>query len=159
MMYGLLAIVLGVLAALSGFGYMRYEQKEDWRDATDRLLTIPESNRLIVFVPSAEEIVFDYYAQKSPAMNQSIARMALPASYHEWFPSPKSKIKPDRNDINPLKLAVESKKYSEIDLVLSRGRLVTPYVAVSKYLNQVFIRQEEQQFYGVKIIRFLEPVP
>lgn len=158
LVYGFLAIVLGVLTALSGFGYLRYEQKEDWRDATDKLLTIPESNRLILFVPSAEEIVFDYYAQRSPAMNPSVTRMALPVSYRDWYPTPKLKIKPDRNDINPLKLAVESRKYSEIDLVLSGGRLFPPYDAVLNYLNPIFTRQEEQQFYGVKVIRFLQPL-
>jgi uncharacterized membrane protein len=157
MLYGFLATVLGVLTALSGFGYMRYQRKEDWRDATSSLLRIPESNRLIVFVPSGEEILFDYYAQRSRAMNPGVAKMALPTSYRDGFPPPKARIIADASDIDPLKLAVESRKYSEIDLVLSQGRRGATYDVVLNYLNQVLIRREEQQFQEVKIIRFQEP--
>jgi mannosyltransferase len=154
--YGLLGIVLGATTALSGFGYLRYEEKEDWRGATSSLLRIPEKNRLILFISSTSEILFDYYARRSPAMPPTVEKIGFPVSFYERFPPPPRKIT-DANDINRLKLAVESKKYSEIDLLLSHEQNHDPNGLVFDYLNRVFIRQEEQRFNGIRIIRFLAP--
>ncbi len=151
-LYGFLGIVLGATTALSGFGYLRYQEKEDWRGATSSLLRIPERNRLIVFAPKSGEILFDYYARRSPAIAPGVAKTGLPESFHERFPPQKGRIA-DASDTNRLKLAVESKKYSEIDLVLYHD----PHELVLDYLNRVFVRQEEQRFHGVRIVRFLAP--
>jgi mannosyltransferase len=152
MWYGLLGIVLAATTALSVFGFLRYQEKENWRDATNSLLRIPERNRLIVFVPPAGEILFDYYAQRFPAMGPGAAKIGLPANFR--IPAPAPRIT-SASDIDRLKLAVESRKYSEIDLVLSHE--VDPQRLVLDYLDRVFIRQEEQRFYGFRIVRFLAP--
>ncbi len=156
MLYGFLGIVLAAATALSGFGYLRYHEKDDWRGATSSLLRIPERHRLIVFISRMGEPLFDYYAQRSPAMGPGVAKMALPMSFLERFPPPLGR-EIDASDINRLKLAVESRKYSEIDLVLSYESRDDPNELVLDYLSQVFIHQEEQRFTGIRIVRFLAP--
>ena len=153
-LYGLLGTALAVATALSGFGYLRYQQKQNWRGATSTLLRIPERRRLIVFMPRMGELLFDYYAQRSPAMGQDLARMALPGSYLERFPPPRrGEIRAD--DLTPLKLAVDSGKYSEVDLVLSNEPRQDQNGLVPHYLSRVFILQEEQRLTGIRILRFM----
>lgn len=157
MLYGLLGFVLAVTTALSAIGYLRHQQKEDWREASRSLLTIPERNRLIVFVPPAAEMLFDYYARNFPAEGSGVVRVSLPASYHEQFPFPKARVI-GAAEVNRLRLAMESTKYSEVDLVLAHG--VDPQGLVTNYLSRAFVHQE-QQVYGpgvsFLIIRFIEP--
>jgi uncharacterized membrane protein len=155
--YGFLGIVLAAATSLSGFGYLRYQEKDDWRGATSSLLRIPEKNRLIVFVARSGEILFDYYTQRFPTLDPGVAKMGLPMSYLERFPAPGIGVITGATDISPLKLAVESRKYSEIDLVLSYERREDPNELVLNYLSQVFIRQEEQRFTGIRIVRFMAP--
>ena len=155
-LYGFLGIVLAVATALSGFGYLRDQEKEDWRGATTSLFKIPERNRLIVFAPTAGEILFDYYTQRFPAMGPGVRKMGLPMSHLEDFP-PRLGAITSPSDISPLKLAVESGKYSEIDLVISRESPDDVNRLILDYLNQVFVRQAEQRFYGIRIVRFLAP--
>jgi hypothetical protein len=155
-LYGFLGIVLALTTALSAFGYLRDQEKEDWRGAATSLLRIPERNRLIVFAPTAGEILFDYYAQRFPRLGPSVAKMGLPMSHLEDFP-PRLGAITSLNDIAPLKLAVESGKYSEIDLVLSTESPDDLNRLILDYLNQVSIRRLDQQFRGVRIERFLAP--
>jgi uncharacterized membrane protein len=155
-LYGFLGIVLALTTALSAFGYLRDQKKEDWRGAATSLLRIPERNRLIVFAPTAGEILFDYYAQRFPGMGPSVAKMGLPMSHLEDFP-PRLGAITSASDIGPLKLAVESGKYSEIDLVLSPESPDDLNRLILDYLNQVFIRRLDQQFREVRIERFLAP--
>ncbi len=152
MLYGFLGIILAAATALSAFGFLRYQEKENWRDATTKLLGIPEANRLIVFVPPAGEILFNYYSQRSPVMGRGVTKIGLPASFR--IPAPPARIT-GAGDIDRLKLAVESRKYSEIDLVLAHE--ADPQGLVLDYLDQVFIRQEEQRFHGLRIVRFVAP--
>jgi 4-amino-4-deoxy-L-arabinose transferase-like glycosyltransferase len=155
-LFGFLGIVLALTTALSAFGYLRDQEKEDWRGAATSLLRIPERNRLIVFAPTAGEILFDYYAQRFPRLGPSVAKMGLPMSHLEDFP-PRLGAITSLNDIAPLKLAVESGKYSEIDLVLSTESPDDLNRLILDYLNQVSIRRLDQQFRGVRIERFLAP--
>jgi hypothetical protein len=85
--------------------------------------------------------------------------MGLPMGYREAFPPPRvAKPMMQRSDIKPLTLAVESKQYSEIDLVLSHEAMDDPNEMVLDYLSQAFSHQDEQRFYGIRIFRFLAPV-
>jgi len=156
-LYGFLGIVLGATTALSAFGYLRYQEKEDWRGASSSLLRIPERNRLIVFITKTGEILFDYYARRFPATDRNVAKIVLPVSFLKQSPPSRRRIIV-ADDIDQLKVAVESKKYSEIDLVLAHEKERDPNGLVLDFLNRVFVRQEEQRFYGIIIIRFLAPV-
>jgi mannosyltransferase len=155
--YVFCGIALAAITALSGLGFLRYQQKENWRAATQALLTIPEKNRLIVFVARSGEGVFDYYARRFPAESSGFTKMALPNSYLDASPPPSYSPMTSENDFRPLKSAVESGKYSEIDLVLSHEQIGDPDSLVLNYLNRALVNQGGPQFYGVKIVRFLAP--
>ena len=150
-LYGFLGIVLAATTVLSAFGFLRYQEKENWRDATNSLLRIPEENRLIVFVPPAGQILFDYYSQRSSVMDRGVAKIGLPANFR--IPAPPARIT-GPSDLDGLKLAVESRKYSEIDLVLAHENVTDPRGLALDCMNGTFVRYEEQRFYGVRIVRF-----
>jgi uncharacterized membrane protein len=156
----ILCAVLGaVLAAtaLSALGYLRYEKKDDWRGVTRSLLKISERNRLIVFVARTGEVLFDYYAPIMSATGPDVTKMGLPTSYHEKPLATGVGMIRSVTDLAPLQLAVQSRKYSEIDLVLSHESREDPNELVLKYLSQVFIRRNEQRFTGIRIVRFKAP--
>lgn len=155
-LYGVLSLVLAVLTSLSALGYLRYQQKPDWRDAIKGLLGIPERNRLIVFVPRMGEPLFDYYTQKSAAETPELAKFALPVSYVDSFPPPRGG-QIHAADLNRLKHAVESGKYPEIDLLLSGELHDDPNETVAGYLSEVYIFVEEKKFFGVRFLRFVPP--
>jgi 4-amino-4-deoxy-L-arabinose transferase-like glycosyltransferase len=153
-----IGIGLAAITALSGFGFVRYREAlvrngEDWRDVAAVLHNIPESNRLIVFVPPAGEIFFDSYGKLLPSLGSGVATTGLPGGFHERFPPPKAKVV-DTGDINRLKQAVEAKKYAEIDLVLTHD--VDPHGLLYGYLGREFVRQEELPSGGtqIKIVPF-----
>jgi hypothetical protein len=155
-LYNFLGIMLAAVVAFSGFGYLRYQQKDDWRGAIASVLRIPERNRLVVFIPRMGELLFDYYAQKSPIVAPGLAKLALPVSYLGDFPPPRGG-KIQATHLNQLKLAVESGKYSEADLILSNERHDDPSETAFDYLGRVFMSREEQQFSGssgVRVVRF-----
>lgn len=154
LLYGFLGGLLSVAASLSAVGSLRYEQKEDWRGTTAWLLRIPRQNRLMVFVSRTGEMFFDHYAAKLPHAAPPVAKMGLPIGYSAQFPPSPIKAIASMEDIRPLVLAVESQKYSEIDLVLAHERLNDPRDLVSHYLSQAFACQQEQRFYGIRVVRF-----
>jgi hypothetical protein len=155
-LYGFLGIVLAAATALSGFGYLRYREKDDWRGATSYLLRIPERNRLIIFISRMGEPLFVYYTQRFSAMGPGPTRMALPESALERFPPPLGRPI-EANDINRLRLTMASAKYPEIDLVLSYESRDDANELVLSYLSQAYMRQEEQRFTGIRIVRFVAP--
>jgi hypothetical protein len=136
-MYGLLEIAVGVVVTFSLFGYLRYQQKEDWRGATASLLNIPVENRLIVFVPASGKVMFDYYSQRFGAASPGTSTMR-------------------GDNVSAVELAVESKKYSEIDAVLYEESLLKNKLAFD-YLSRVCVPLEERRFYQVRFVRFMMP--
>jgi 4-amino-4-deoxy-L-arabinose transferase-like glycosyltransferase len=154
MLYGFLGIVLALVTTLSAFGYLRTQEKEDWRGASRSLLGISRGNRLIVFAPTAGEILFNYYAQRFQAARPDIVAIGLPRSFLEQFPPHLGAIT-GPTDIAPLELAVRSGNYSEVDLVLASESSDDLNQLAFDYLNRSLIFQEERHFYGIKINRFL----
>lgn len=158
-LFAFLGLALAAATALSGFGYLRYQQKDNWRGAIKSVVDIPEPNRLIVFIPRMGELLFDYYAQRSPGRGLGLSKLALPVSYLEAFPPPiGGRIQ--STQLNRLKLAVESGKYSEVDMILSDERHDDPNETALGYLNQVFSLREEQRFTGptgIRVVRFMSP--
>lgn len=155
MLNAFLGMVLAAATALSGFGYLRHQEKDDWRGAVNSLLRIPERNRLIVFLSGSDKDLFDYYSRTSPAMGLGLTRTALRYSFLERFPLPQGQ-EVDALDVNRLKLFA-ARNYSEIDLVLSHHRDDPAELALN-YLSGILARQEEQHFVGIRIVRFKGPL-
>jgi hypothetical protein len=121
------------------------------------LLNIPEEKRLVVFVGLTGEFLFDYYTQRLGHTDAPVAKMAIPLSYLDEFPPPPFKALTSESDFSSLKAAVESKRYSEIDLILSHELYCDPDGLVENYLTRNLNRDADDQFYGVRIVRFLAP--
>jgi hypothetical protein len=158
-LYAVLGLALAGATAFSSFAFVRSGERwaksgEDWRGVIDTALTIPETNRLVLFVPPAGEIFFDYYSRNFPAWNTRVARNGLHEDFHSRFPPPKSRII-NENDIDRLRMLVESQKYFEIDLVLTHE--VDPNGLIVNYLGRHFIRQQDLSPSGtIEIIPFRE---
>ena len=151
--YAALGVAIAGVTALSSIGFIRSGERsmkngEDWRGVIATVLTIPETNRLVLFVPPAGEIFFDYYSRNFPAIDTRVARNGLHEDFHAQFPPPKSRII-DENDVDRLKTLVASHHYSEIDLVLTHE--VDPHGLVVDYLDRHFTRQQEPELSGPKI--------
>jgi hypothetical protein len=156
-LYAVLGLALAGVTALSSFAFVRSGERwakngEDWRGVIDTVLTIPETNRLVLFVPPAGEIFFDYYSRNFPATDTRVARAGLQENFHARLPPPKSRII-NENDVDRLKMLAESQHYFEIDLVLTHD--VDPHGLILNYLERNFIRQEEPAPSGqIRIIPF-----
>lgn len=153
MLYGALGSVLAVATALSGIGYLRNHPKEDWRGAIASLLSIHEGDRLVVFVPTAGELLFHYYGPKLARGTRLSSHIGLPSSRLERFP-PQLGATSGPTDITPLKAAVESRDFAEIDLVVAPQSGPDMEPLVDRYLEQSFQYYREQNFNEVRVIRF-----
>ena len=156
-LYAALGLLLAGVSTFSSLGFVRAEERlaksnEDWRGVIATLLTIPETNRLVVFVPPAGEIFFDYYSRNFPATDTRVGRTGLQEDFHDRFPPPKSRII-NENDVDHLRSLIESGKYSEIDLVLTHD--VDPSGLIVNYLGRHLIQQEDLAPTGaIQIIPF-----
>jgi hypothetical protein len=158
MVYGFLGIALSTVIAVSTFGFLRYEGQEDWRSAANHLLRISDGERLIVFVTQGLEIPFNYYSSRFRGPAPRIAEMSLQPSSSEGSPARTRETTGVVPDLNALKLVVESYKYEEIDLVLSHEKLGDPNGLALNYLNKACVLQEERNFQGIRVLRFLTPM-
>ena len=139
------AVAIALAATLSSAGFFKSGERlakssEDWRGVIASVLTIHESNRLVLFVPPAGEIFFDYYSRDFPDVERRVPRAGLQEDFHSRFPPPKSRILGD-SDIQRLKSIVESHSYFEIDLVMTHD--VDPDGLVVKYLSRRFVEQAD----------------
>lgn len=151
--YSCLGIVLAAAITLSGFGFLRYQEKDDWRSATNSLLRTPPQNRLIVFVARMGEPLFDYYAHRSRVALTGLKEVGLPRDpLAEFPPPPGGRIYPA--DLDQLKRAVESGSYKEVDLVLASELHDDPEELTLSYVSQACVRQDEQRFTGIRVLRF-----
>jgi hypothetical protein len=151
-----LSVAVAAVTALSGFGFLRSEEMardgEDWRGVIATVLTIPEPDRLVLFVPPAGEIFFDYYSRDFPAMERGVAHTGLQEGFHSRFPPPKSRII-NEYDIDHLRQLIKSHDYSEIDLVLTHN--VDPNGLIVRYLSQHFVEQGDLAPSGpIRVIPF-----
>lgn len=153
----ILAMAIAAVTALSSLGFVRSDEKrakagEDWRAVIAAVLTVPETNRLILFVPPAGEIFFDYYSRNYPTLERRVAHTGLQEGFHDRFPPPKSRII-NEDDIDHLRKVIESRHYSEIDLVLTHD--VDPRGFLVHYLAQRFVEQHDLAPVGpIKVLPF-----
>jgi 4-amino-4-deoxy-L-arabinose transferase-like glycosyltransferase len=156
-LYAVLGIALAAVTVLSSIEFIRTEERvakygEDWRRIIDTVLTIPETNRLVLFVPPAGEIFYDYYSRNFPVTVTGVARNGVHEDFHSRFPPPKSRII-NENDVERLRMLAESHNYFEIDLVLTHE--IDPHGLIVNYLSRRFIRQEDLAPFGaIRIIPF-----
>lgn len=154
-LYLIVILAIAFAATLSSLEFVwnggSARSNENWRSAISNVLTIPETNRLVLFVPPAGEIFFDYYSRNFlPA--RRVARTGLPEDFHDRFPPPKSRII-RASDIDQLRKLIESHHYFEIDLVMTHQ--IDPHGLVGEYLSSRFVEQDDLMPSGpIRVIPF-----
>jgi len=125
-LFGLIALLVLAGAAISAFGYLRRERKEDWRGATEYLLRGPERQRLVVVAGNSPGTLVRYYSAGADAPLE-IARLA--ANFNLTDVSFGSTNVPT---ISQLVQDMDSGRYKEIDFAFSdsakEAKDLTPYL-------------------------------
>jgi len=120
--------------AVSAFGYLRREQREDWRGVTEYLLKLPEKQRLSVIVPDIGQALVQHYASGIYKSYPPIQMTGLLTGFDPQDLSFEDRILhlQDDPDVDPLAIlstATALGRYKEIDVVMQPGTspfLVTP---------------------------------
>lgn len=125
-----MAIVLGMLifsgTAISSFGYLRRERREDWRSVTEYLLRIPESQRLVVVVPDYAQILVDYYVYRLSKSTRPLEITGLLTQYHPPDLTFQMRIRQNWQNgcvLCDLAKDVASGDWREIDVAINPGEL------------------------------------
>ena len=122
-MLGLL-VLLG--SAVSAIGYLRRERKEDWRGATEYLVSLSEKRRLLVIVPDIAQGLVQYYASGLPGPYREPEMTGLLTSFTPPDLTLEDRILRLQDDPNVdalalLSGAMASGRYKEIDMVVQPG--------------------------------------
>jgi mannosyltransferase len=105
---------------VSTFGYLRTEQKEDWRGVTSYLVGLPEERRLAVIVPDFAQVIVHDYAAQSP-MNPPLEMTGLLTRYDPPDLDLPTQIFPNQGNggsVALLSQAMTSGKYQEVDVAM-----------------------------------------
>ena len=154
MLFDGLGMILLTATAISLAGFLWHFQKENWRGATARILAIPPEQRLVVFVTNAGQVLFDYYAAKSPDTPARPQETALPEPYN--YRDPVLRGLPSFRKfqvMQTLQQAVESANFTEIDVVISHSPLVLDEL-VRNYLLPKYTQVSDEDFYQLNVVRW-----
>jgi hypothetical protein len=153
----LFTALLAVLIAATGIsllGFFEHFQNEDWRGATTRLLSLPPERRLVVFVTNAGQVLFHYYASRSPDPAARPEETGLPEGYNYRDPVFRGLSGFNRvTALQPLRQAVDSGKFTEIDVVISHSPPILDQLART-YLLPKYAQISDEDFYKINIVRW-----
>jgi uncharacterized membrane protein len=153
-LFGTLSTVLVAATGISLLGFFEHFQNEDWRGTTTRLLSLPPERRLVVFVTHAGQVLFDYYATRSPNLTARPEETALPEKYNYQDPVFRGLSGFNRvTAMQPLRQAVDSGDFAEIDLVISHSPPILDELS-RKYLSPKYAEISEEDFYKINLVRW-----
>jgi len=136
--FQVIGLVVLVGTAVSAFGYLRRERREDWRGVTEYLVRIPEERRLSVIVPDMGQVLVQYYAS---GLSQSYAPIEVTGLLTRFDPPDLSLEARTLQDIDRnadvlaiLSRAVASGKYKEVDVAMQPGTMRVLVAPTLQYL-------------------------
>jgi hypothetical protein len=154
-----LVVVLIAATAISLLGFLRNYRKEDWRGATACLLSTPAEQRIVVFVANQGQVLFDYYATRSPNLAARPEETGLPEKYNYKDPVVRSWRDFKRNEIlQPLQRVVDSRNFTIIDVVVSHSPLLVNKM-VQKTLSSNYAVLAEEDFNQIKVTHWKRSDP
>jgi len=121
-LFAIAALFVLMLTSISLLGFLRYSRKEDWRGMTNYVQKMHGNHRLLLFVPSFGQVLFDHYSNQSNAAFTPEDEDGLPETFdytHPFLPSTMSYS--DGAFVIPLQQAIQSGKYGEIDAIVSHA--------------------------------------
>jgi uncharacterized membrane protein len=149
-----LSAILIVATGISLLGFFEHFQNEDWRGATTRLLSLPPERRLAIFVTNAGQVLFDYYATRSPNAAARPEETALPEKYNYQDPVFRGLTGFNRvTALQPLRKAVDSGKFAEIDVLISHSPPILDELA-RNYLSPTYSQISDEDFYKINVVRW-----
>jgi hypothetical protein len=150
-----LGLVMIVLVAASTFGYLRREQKEDWRGVTAYLARDADTERLWVIVPDLAQVLVDHYARLLPNSYLRPAMTGLTTKFKPPNGFIGDPFNPDVTGI--LSNAIRSGRYREVDVAIQSNMppITTPlYITPTlNYLAGHCRSIETVQFYLLDVER------
>jgi len=152
---GLLAVIG---TAVSAFGYLRRERREDWRGMTDYLLTLPEKRRLSVIVPDIGQPLVHYYASGLSKLGPPIELTGLLTTFDPPDVGLEERFVERNDDPNTdvlalLSRAVASGKYKEIDVAMQPGTVPILVTSTLQYLAAHCASVEIVEFHWLEVRR------
>jgi len=151
-----LVVLLGT--TVSAFGYLRREQKEDWRGLTEYLLKLPERRRLSVVVPDIAQALVQYYVSKSPNSSRMTQMTGLLTDFNPPDLGLEERflyLQDDPNVDAPaiLSSAMESGRYKEIDVVMMPGTSPSLVKPALEYLHERCASVDLVEFHWLEMRR------
>lgn len=151
---GLLALVGG---AVSAFGYLRRERREDWRGVTEYLLKLPERQRLAVIWPDHCQVLVQYYASRSPKSYPPVEETGLLTRFDppDLYLEARMLWEYERNaDVCALlSQAMVSGRYKEVDLAMQPRTLPFFIKPALEYLAARCASIESVEFNSLEVRR------
>jgi 4-amino-4-deoxy-L-arabinose transferase-like glycosyltransferase len=149
-----LLLSMAVLAGSVGstYGYFRWEQKEDWRTATDYLNYIPRSSTLVVFVANEGEYLYEYYTRRSGSFGHQMT--GAPQGFFDIDP-PKTiqrVLRPE--DLATLAKRLEEQRPKRVVLVLSHTHFSDPNDLTRRFLEKSMRCFNTQEFNQLAILQY-----
>jgi 4-amino-4-deoxy-L-arabinose transferase-like glycosyltransferase len=154
---GAFVTIMLVGSAISLVGFFKSFQREDWRGTTEYVARIPQPDRLIVFAPMPGQILFDYYLTRTRARLTRLPEAGLPVNYTFEDPVvPPLRSYPKSELLSPLRAAVDSADFKEIDVVQSHcpSLLCDP---LQIYLAAKCSSVSKKEFHEVQAVRCILP--
>jgi mannosyltransferase len=148
-----LGLVLILLESASLIGYSRYIWKDGWRNATDYLISIPSERRLIVFVATEGQLIFDYYSSRQKEALR-IEKTGCPSGFFDVDPPRAMRAVRNLTDLTPLMSNLESRKFDEVDLVLYHDYRADPNGLTFDLLSKSAVLLEKREFPEITVCRF-----
>jgi hypothetical protein len=107
-------------AAISSAAFLRFERKEDWREASRYVMDLTPAPRAVFFVANEGQVIYGYYQQRerSPAAPPP-ALSGLPVGFLETDPPIPAQRVLGEDDLAHLSAVLGSGAYQEVDLVLT----------------------------------------
>jgi 4-amino-4-deoxy-L-arabinose transferase-like glycosyltransferase len=121
-----------VLTALTLYGYLAENHKENWRQLAAAVGELPATHRLIVFVANDGQLPFDYY-YRYRAGDESTG---VPAGFFDLDPPRTMRRLPEDGNLGALEARLNSGHYQQVMLVLAHEAWGDPDHLTKKYLDQ-----------------------
>ena len=154
MLFQFIAFVVLVGTAISAFGYLRRERREDWRGVTEYLLKLPERPRLAVVVLDYCQVLVHYYSAGLFKSYPPIEITGLKTKFDPPDPDFEASINQNELRVDPIAMlsrAMDSGSYKEIDFALQPS--APPVKGITDYLTTHCASVEVVEFHWLEVRR------
>lgn len=154
-----LLCLLVLSAAVSSCLLYRVEPKEDWRGAYRYLASQPVANRLVFFVANEGQLPFAYYLRREPSTIRNSDLTGLPSGFFDVDPPQNVRRVLHDADLQPLRTAINSGRWREVDLVLAHDWFSDPGGRAKSYLDQTCQLLARRDLHQIIVLRYVPPPP